>query len=78
MRTSWLNPILNRCLFQVIGDLQKLIKDLVDEHRNTFHKDDMRDFLDVYLKQITEEKDTDFNGKRSDRAEREQHDFKVN
>ena len=39
-----------------------MVKELVDEHKSTYDENHMRDFIDVYLKEIQENKDPDFNG----------------
>ena len=37
--------------------LRQKLKDIVDEHRNTFDTDNMRDYIDVYLNEIRGKKD---------------------
>jgi len=39
------------------------VKEIVEEHKETFDENNMRDFIDVYLKEIKEGNDPDFNGR---------------
>ena len=45
-----------------MAEVYKLVKDLVDEHKATYDENHMRDFIDVYLREIQASKDPDFNG----------------
>jgi hypothetical protein len=45
-----------------VGDIHSLVKELVDEHKSTYDDNHMRDFIDVYLREIESTGDADFNG----------------
>jgi cytochrome P450 len=38
-----------------------MIKDQVGEHKSNFNKDDLKDFMDVYVNEIETNSDEDFN-----------------
>jgi hypothetical protein len=40
------------------------VKELVDEHKSTFDENHLRDFIDVYLKEMQSGQDPDFNGNK--------------
>ncbi len=40
------------------------MKELVDEHKSTFDENHLRDFIDVYLKEMQSGQDPDFNGNK--------------
>ncbi len=46
---------------KITTEIQNLVKDLIHEHKDSFDSNDMRDFMDVYLHEISNEKDKDFN-----------------
>ena len=46
---------------KITKEIQDLVKNLVTEHKSTYDSNDMRDFLDVYLQEISETNDKDFN-----------------
>ena len=48
---------------KITKDVQDLVKELVQEHKESYDSNDMRDFMDVYLQEIEQENysKTDFN-----------------
>ena len=50
---------------KITKDVQDLVKDLVQEHKESYDSNDMRDFMDVYLQEIDQQQNpsspTDFN-----------------
>ena len=47
----------------MISQLHSLMTEVVNEHKKTYDDDCMRNFTDVYLRQIKESTDPGFNGK---------------
>ena len=48
--------------FQMVKNLHITMSELVNEHKRTYDDDTMRNLTDVYLKQIKESNDPNFNG----------------
>lgn len=48
--------------FQMVKNLHITMSELVNEHKRTYDEDTMRNLTDVYLKQIKESNDPNFNG----------------
>ena len=48
---------------KITKDVQDLVKELVQEHKESYDSNDMRDFMDVYLQEIEQGNysKTDFN-----------------
>ena len=48
---------------KITKEVQDLVKDLVQEHKESYDSNDMRDFMDVYLQEIDQKNSstTDFN-----------------
>ena len=46
----------------MVKNLHITMSELVNEHKRTFDDDTMRNLTDVYLKQIKESNDPNFNG----------------
>ena len=46
----------------MVKNLHTTMSELVNEHKRTFDDDTMRNLTDVYLKQIKESNDPNFNG----------------
>ena len=47
----------------MISELHSLMTEVVNEHKKTYDADSMRNFTDVYLRQIKESNEPGFNGK---------------
>ena len=50
-------------LVQVVEETQQLMRNIVKQHIENFDEGNMRDFVDVYLKEMASSKDPAFNGK---------------
>merc|ERR550517_116492 len=46
---------------QVVEETQVLMRKIVKQHVETYDEENMRDFVDVYLKEIVSSKDPSFN-----------------
>ena len=49
-------------LAQVVGETQRMMRDIVRQHIETYDEENMRDFVDVYLKEMAGSKDKSFTG----------------
>ena len=47
---------------QVVGETQELMRDIVRQHVETYDEDNMRDFVDVYLREMKTTADVSFTG----------------
>ena len=47
----------------MVRQLHSTMSEILNEHKRTYDKDSMRNLTDVYLKQIQESRDPNFNGK---------------
>ena len=47
----------------MVKQLHSTMSEILNEHKRTYDKDSMRNLTDVYLKQIQESRDPNFNGK---------------
>ena len=56
------DSILGVVCFQMVKQLHLTMSELVNEHKRTYDDDTMRNLTDVYLKQIKESNDPNFNG----------------
>ena len=50
---------------QVVGETQQLMRDIVRQHVETYDEDNMRDFVDVYLREMKTTTDVSFTGNSS-------------
>ncbi|XP_023347441.1 methyl farnesoate epoxidase, partial [Eurytemora carolleeae] len=46
---------------QVVGETQNLMRRIVEEHKESYQEDNMRDFIDVYLREMKTGGSPDFN-----------------
>ena len=51
----------------MVKQLHSTMSEILNEHKRTYDKDSMRNLTDVYLKQIQESRDPNFNGKQKNR-----------
>ena len=61
---------LSYILLPMQGTLQVHIAQLVIQHVETYDEENMRDFVDVYLKEIGSSKDPSFNGNSNPKNKR--------
>ena len=47
---------------QVVGETQQLMRDIVKQHMETYDEENMRDFVDVYLREMKSSSDVSFTG----------------
>ncbi|XP_072047418.1 cytochrome P450 2J3-like [Amphiura filiformis] len=59
-------PIFPKGPMPIILSVRRTLKDIVDKHRDTFDSEDMRDYIDVYLKEMQIKKDQGTNTYLSD------------
>ena len=47
----------------MVGQTQQLMKEIVEEHKQSYDENNMRDFIDVYLREMKDGEAPEFTGK---------------
>ncbi len=55
-----------KLFFQVVGQTQQLMKEIVEEHKQSYDENNMRDFIDVYLREMKDGEAPEFTGKNTE------------
>ncbi len=48
-----------------MGQTQQLMKEIVEEHKQSYDENNMRDFIDVYLREMKDGEAPEFTGKNT-------------